>query len=244
MAGRISSRASRTGNIKLSADRAPVDPSHIYRLRKKDAEFAAAWNAARSEAAFLLGESLSPSRTRCSGDAHRGELVLTKTRRGRAHLRVPRANGWTRAKEAVFLKTLASTCNVLVAAKVTGVSASGAYQRRMRWAGFEAAWAEAVDNGMLALEQRLVAAAINSLEYEDDISPDDVPLVSAEHAIRLLTIHQRQRARDARQGGRLTRSTEEETYKTISRELAKLKLSEAKAAARAKKIAALRRGGT
>ena len=137
----------KTGNVKLSAERAPVHFSHVYRLRKKDAEFASAVDAARAEAAERLGDSPSPSLTKCTGDAVRGELVLFRTRTGRLHLRAPRANGWTRAKEKDFLDALASNCVVTTAASIAGVTPSAAYQRRLRWPAFAAEWKVALKNG-------------------------------------------------------------------------------------------------
>jgi hypothetical protein len=126
----------KTGNVKLSAERAPVHHSHVYRLHRKDAEFSAAWDAARAEAAEQLACSPSPSLAECTEDAVRGELVLFCMRSGRAHLRAPRANGWTRAKEKAILDALASTCVVTTAARMAGVTPGAAYQRRLRWPGF------------------------------------------------------------------------------------------------------------
>lgn len=231
-----------TGNVKLSAGRAPVHHSHVYRLRSQDAEFAAAWDQARAEAAGRLADNPSPSLAKCTGDSIRGELVLTRTLRGKAHLRVPRANGWTLAKEKIFLKVLASTCNVMVAAEAAGVSPSGAYQRRLRWPGFEAAWAEAIDNGMITLEHKLLDAAVQNLRYADAVLPDDIPLVSTDHAISLLTIHRRQQARDARRGGRIRRATEEDASKAIIYQLGKLEQHLLRAKERESRVAALRSG--
>jgi phage terminase small subunit len=229
-----------TGNVKLSAGRAPVHHSHVYRLRRKDAGFAAAWDVARAEAAERLANNPSPSFAKCTGDPIHGELVLTRTRRGRAHLRVPRANGWTLAKEKTFLKALASSCNVTVAAKTAGVSASGAYQRRLRWPGFEGAWAEAIDSGMMTLESKLLDAAVQNLAYADAVLPDDIPLVSTDQAISLLTIHRRQLAGDVRRGGHIQRATEKETNAAIVRQLRKLKQSYLRAEKREARLAELR----
>lgn len=191
---------SETGYVKLAADRAPVDPSHIYRLRRRDPVFAADWMAAIEAAARRLGGQNSITMPGCRDDALRGELVMFRTRTGKPHLHAPRANGWTRAKEKIFLKFLASTCNMIVSARTAGVTPSAAYQRRLRWAGFEKAWAEALENGMIEIEHRLLAKAKNDLEYADDVVPEHMPLISIDQAIRLLTIHRRQLARDARRG--------------------------------------------
>ena len=61
-----------TGNVKLSAGRAPVHHSHVCRLRRKDAQFAVAFEAALAEAAERLADIPSPSLDECTGDALRG----------------------------------------------------------------------------------------------------------------------------------------------------------------------------
>ncbi len=183
---------SRTGNVKLSAERAPVHYSHVYRLRRKDAEFAGAMDAARAEAAKRLGDSPSPSLAKCTGDAVRGELVLFCTRTGRPHLRAPRANGWTRAKEKNFLDALASTCVVTTAARMAGVTPSAAYQRRLRWPGFAAEWKVALKNGVDALELRLLHDASELLENGYTAVPADITVKSVEDAIRVLAYHKKQ----------------------------------------------------
>lgn len=185
-----------TGNVKLSADRAPVDHSHVYRLRKRDAEFAAAMEAARAEAAERLGDSLSPALARCTGDALRGELVLFRTRTGRPHLRAPRANGWTRAKEKAFLDALASTCVVTTAARMAGVTPSAAYQRHLHWPGFAAEWKVALKNGVQELELRLLHDASAFLENGYVGIPGNIAVKSVDDAIRVLGYHKKQMRAD------------------------------------------------
>ena len=182
----------KTGNVKLSAERAPVHFSHVYRLRKKNAEFAAAVDAARAEAAERLGDSPSPSLTKCTGDAVRGELVLFRTRTGRPHLRVPRTNGWTRAKEKDFLDALASNCVVTTAASIAGVTPSAAYQRRLRWPAFAAEWKVALKNGVQALDLRLLRDAGAFMESGYVGVPGDFTIKSVDDAIRVLAYHKKQ----------------------------------------------------
>ena len=181
-----------TGNVKLSAGRAPVDHSHVYRLRKKDSAFAAAMDAARAEAAERLADSPSPSLANCTGDALRGELILFRTRNGRAHLRAPRANGWTRAKEKAFLDALASTCVVTTAARIAGTTASAAYQRRLRWPRFAAEWQIALKNGVQALDLRLLHDASAYIENGYAGIPGDIAVKSVDDAIRVLAYHKKQ----------------------------------------------------
>ncbi|MEP7348509.1 MAG: hypothetical protein ABI668_01005 [Sphingorhabdus sp.] len=182
----------KTGNVKLSAERAPVHYSHVYRVRKRDAEFAAAIDAARAEAAERLADSPSPSLAKCTGDAMRGELVLFRTRTGKPHLRAPRANGWTRAKEKDFLDALASNCVVTTAARMAGVTPSAAYQRRLRWPGFAAEWKVALKNGVQALDLRLLHEASEFMENGYVGIPGDITVKSVDDAISVLAYHKKQ----------------------------------------------------
>ena len=50
----------KTGNVQLACDKAPVHHSHVYRLRRRDAEFAVAFDAARAEAAARMDDISSP----------------------------------------------------------------------------------------------------------------------------------------------------------------------------------------
>jgi hypothetical protein len=180
-----------TGNVKLSAGRAPVHHSHVYRLRRKDSGFAAAMDAARAEAAERLAGNPSPSLAKCTGDAIRGELVLFLTRTGRPHLRAPRANGWTRAKEKAFLDALASNCVVTTAARIAGVTASAAYQRRLRWPGFAAEWKIALKNGVQALELRLLHDASAYMDNGYVAVPRELIVKSVDDAISVLAYHKK-----------------------------------------------------
>ena len=182
----------KTGNVQLACDKAPVHHSHVYRLRRRDAEFAVAFDAARAEAAARMDDISSPLPEKCTGDAIRGELILYRTKAGRPHLRAPHANGWTRAKEKAFLDALASTCVVKAAARIAGVTASGAYQRRLRWPGFAAEWQVALKNGVHALELRLLHDASEYMDNGHIGIPGDLTVRSVDDAISVLAYHKKQ----------------------------------------------------
>jgi hypothetical protein len=82
---------------------------------------------------------------------------------GKVRVKIRRASPstWTKAKTAMFLATLAETCNVVRAAKAAGVSANYAYRRRKADAAFRAGWAEAVAEGYAKLELVLLDRALN-----------------------------------------------------------------------------------
>ena len=82
---------------------------------------------------------------------------------GKVRVKVRRASpqSWTKAKTAMFLATLADTCNVVRAAKSAGVSTNYAYRRRKEDAAFRAGWAAAVAEGYAKLELVLLDRALN-----------------------------------------------------------------------------------
>lgn len=65
-----------------------------------------------------------------------------------------------RKRRAVFLEHLAATCNVAASAEAAGVTASCAYQRRMKDAEFRAEWRRALEQGYARLETELLAEAL------------------------------------------------------------------------------------
>lgn len=89
---------------------------------------------------------------------------LTIVGRSRPQARKPRRDQWTKAKEELFLATLAETCNVTAAAAAAGMSPSGAYVRRNKVAAFRASWAEAVATAYRDLELVLLERALNGTE--------------------------------------------------------------------------------
>lgn len=89
---------------------------------------------------------------------------LTVVGQSRPQARKQRKFEWTKAKETIFLTTLAETCNVTAAAQAAGMSASGAYLRRKRVAAFRASWVEAIATAYRDLELVLLERALNGTE--------------------------------------------------------------------------------
>lgn len=100
------------------------------------------------------GSGLAPQRQRVAGAV-------------RAQLRQPRKDGWTRAQQALFLETLAETCNASEAARVVGKSRTSAYRRRTNDPGFARAWEEALAIGYAEIELMLMRAALQGSEVEE-----------------------------------------------------------------------------
>ena len=92
----------------------------------------------------------------------KSELVLAAG--AKPKLRKRSSRDWTKAKEQMFLTTLAETCNVTAAAETAGMSVSGAYQRRKKVAAFRAGWAEAIGVAYQRLELVLLDRALNGTE--------------------------------------------------------------------------------
>lgn len=85
----------------------------------------------------------------------------------RAQLRKPRKDAWTKAQEALFLETLAETCNASEAARAAGVSRAHAYKRKQRDPGFAAGWDRALDIGYAEIEAMLMREVLFGSESEE-----------------------------------------------------------------------------
>lgn len=117
-------------------------------------------------------------------------LVLTG--QSKPKKRKPRRYEWTKAKEKIFLTTLAETCNVTAAAEAAGMSAAGAYFRRKKVAAFRAAWAEAIATAYQRLELELLERALNGTEKivrRRDGSEERIRDYSNSVALTLLKMH-------------------------------------------------------
>jgi hypothetical protein len=97
---------------------------------------------------------------------------------------------WTPRAEATFLEELASTANVTAAAQAAGFSTTAVYKRRMRDAGFAAAWAEAIEQGYARIEAMLIARAADILAREPVVGDDTrANEVASALALNLLRLH-------------------------------------------------------
>jgi hypothetical protein len=85
---------------------------------------------------------------------------------------------------------------VTAAARLAGVTASAAYQRRLRWSGFAAEWKVALKNGVQALELRMLHDASVYLDDPYVGVPGDLTVRSVDDAISVLAYHKKQMWRD------------------------------------------------
>jgi len=96
-----------------------------------------------------------------------------------------RQDGWTAERTQRFIDTLAHTGCVRDAARVAGVSSTGAYRMKARFPAFSAAWDDALDRarqGLIAIAYRRAVEGKetviyrNGAEYERRVAPSDAIL--------------------------------------------------------------------
>jgi hypothetical protein len=180
----------RSGSVALAAEKAGIDRTSAYQVRRRNAAFAASWDRAVEHArAELAAVGLAHPRPlpQAGGELSARAVPLPPAggvRGGRGTLRlrgdecvraskvgkpcVVRAGPgrWSVAGERAFLAELAASANVRAAARAAGVSKQAAYARRRQWPAFAAAWDAARAEGWLRLEMLLIAAATATLEPE------------------------------------------------------------------------------
>ena len=121
----------------------------------------------------------------------------------RAQKRKPRKDGWNRAKEQIFLQTLAETCNATEAARVAGVCRASAYKRRQTDRRFAAEWERVRDIGYAEIEAMLMREVLFGSESEEIVLDGEGAVKSRKIkrgrdlklALQLLTRHREQVAR-------------------------------------------------
>lgn len=85
-----------------------------------------------------------------------------------------RHDGFGERRRAQFLDALAETCNVRHSAARTGISASSVYKAYRRDPAFAAQWMEALAEGYVRLEEKLLAHALRELRGDEtDDGPDE-----------------------------------------------------------------------
>jgi len=127
---------------------------------------------------------------------------------------------WPRASEAVFLDTLATTCNVTRSAAAAGFSCQSAYRHRRRMPAFAERWREALEIGYERLEQAMLDAAIRSVSDEEDATEAPLPRMSIGEAMNLLRLHRSSVKEGVQRSGRPPREPSiEDVRASIARRL-------------------------
>jgi hypothetical protein len=191
------------GNVRAACEAALVCHTYLYRYRKADPEFAAAWDAALSQAGERLAAGREGGRPPEGQLYWRGGMMQVIGGHGAVPPRLiaqsPRR--WTGAKEKRFLRTLSVTANVTLAAEEAGVSARACYWQRTRRPGFARRWDAALEEGVMTVEMQLIRDATRIVEDDDIFDEEPRPIMSYTDAILLVAQHKRRMARDVRLGG-------------------------------------------
>jgi hypothetical protein len=95
-----------------------------------------------------------------AGDAR----LEKKAHRGKPQQRTGRRSDWTQAKADKFIKVLADSCNVSLAARAISRSISNVYKQRTTNATFRAAWDQALAIGYARLEMMMLERALHGVE--------------------------------------------------------------------------------
>lgn len=145
-------------------------------------------------------------------------------------VRNDRSDAFSASRRAQFLRVLAATCNVRIAAEAAGVCSSIAYRRRRRDPEFEAQWQAAIVAAYERLETALMARAMGTedagagLDFGDPEAILPAAKIDAELAFKLLGRHRAAaegRARPLKRSQHV--ATEEETNKALLKQLAILR---------------------
>lgn len=129
--------------------------------------------------------------------------------------RKPRHDGWTVARRALFLDTLAITCHVAHSAAAAGADPSSARRLRRRDPAFGLLWAAAMAAGQERLREELLAHSLGQLASGDNPGTEraerDVGPFDAEGARRTLkTLAALDRTDGGRRGDRPDYATDAE----------------------------------
>lgn len=203
----------RTGNVRASAREAAVDHSLAYQHRNRDAEFAAAWEAALARFGGAEGLALErvgsplhrlsggpPSyalrcsdvpRTSCAPSPQRSgeDLVLRQSKSGRAQLVKVGEGRWSPKVEAAFLAHLRATGCIKRAAAGVGFSKVTIHNRRKNYPGFAAACDDALDEALVRLRSLVLGAGIAAFDAPDPEADEaDLPKVTVAEAIAILKL--------------------------------------------------------
>ncbi|HEX8484392.1 hypothetical protein [Sphingomonas sp.] len=223
-----------TGNARIAAEAVGVNATTLWCRRRDHPDFAAEWDAAL----VFARAALADKRSAPAGEGLRtagGEYQIRTNKHG--HLQVSRAarGRLTRAGERAFLKALASTANIRLAAQSIGFAVSALYERRYRSNAFDEEVRAALAIGYETVEFALLACARQSLGAPEDVLDGGAetweggtgvnPLIRTTpfEAMILLGLHRRTVKESAHGCHRtLPTATREETNAAVMKELERL----------------------
>ncbi|ATY33895.1 hypothetical protein CVN68_19650 [Sphingomonas psychrotolerans] len=205
-----------TGRVREAAAAIGRSASVAYKRRRRDAGFAARWDAvvAEQQAAWI---------------AEQGKAVRALAEEPLGDHRL-RRDGWNDARRKLFLRALSETGSVRDACARARISSTSAYQLREKCKQFAADWEAALDTQAVTIEQAAYERAV--LGWEEPIVHGGQVIGQrwrySESLLRALVLHE-QRAAGAgpreRAGapGFRRRATREETNAVLLKGIAAAK---------------------
>lgn len=195
----------RTGNIRLAARETGLKYGTVQHRRRVHPTFAHAIDAmiAMADAEFDgLGGRAGPvaenAAVKSDDRGHRtrgGEQVVVRRRDGKLQLRAAQPGKLTVQCEQAFLAALSATANVRLSAAAAGASVAAFYRRRRQNPGFAREMALALKEGYERLESALLEATAPD-SHRDDAwrhnDPPPIPPMTADQALQLLYLHQKE----------------------------------------------------
>jgi hypothetical protein len=199
----------RTGNVRLACREVGLKYSTMQHRRSRHRAFAVRWEAELVLAQARLAEverkgasrslrGTGPLPSQGCGLAHRtvgGEAVVVRLKSGGLQVRRAQPGKLTPAAEQAFLAALSATCNVSLAAAAVGSCPRAFYRRRRKDAAFAREMRMALGRGYERLEMALIESSLPGAHEHDDWRSNDppaIPPMTADQALQLLYLHQKE----------------------------------------------------
>lgn len=151
-----------TGNLRAAAEAIDFRRNRLAGMVKRDADFAAACEAARDAADARLADAEGPF----EGVENGAFETLRRGRDGRLPIIAVGPGRWSKSNEDAFIARLALTGNVERSAQAVGFAGTDMFRRRRQWPAFARRWDEALEDAETRLEFRLV-------NWGNSVDPDD-----------------------------------------------------------------------
>lgn len=193
----------RTANVRLAAREAGAKYGTMQHRRRQHPAFALRWDAAIALAQARLGSggrsrSLDGPRTSGRAEPHRtlgGEAHLVRLKDGTVQMRRAQPDKLTRAAEQAFLGALSATANVTLSAAAVGASPRAFYRRKRQCPAFAREMRQALQMGYDRLEEALLESTLAEAHEHDEWrnnAPPAIPPMSANQALQLMYLHQKE----------------------------------------------------
>lgn len=130
----------------------------------------------------------------------RGRTI--KSTLGTPKLVETKGHRWSEEAEAIFLDSLATSCNIRLSANECGFTPEAVHYRRRRDPAFAAKWQAALAQGFAALEAELLRTALDTLTGVEFDASRPLPKMTIWEAMNLYRIHAASVGRGGHRWGR------------------------------------------